>query len=126
MLCDCGHEESPHESITRGYGTDKDGKTHCYACCADQERAWMRERGRSILYLTHHPFPQAGYPYTDGELTDWPGQLRFACLVKRGRHNIAGSRYDVWFRFEGHEWHGVQYGEHTQICHVRRLKTKVA
>jgi hypothetical protein len=40
-----------------------------------------------------------------------------------GRHNIAGVRYDVWFRGpDGHVWWGVQYGDMTQICHCKRTK----
>jgi len=56
-------------------------------------------------------------------VSNWPGTLRFACSKpKIGRHNIAGRRYDVWFDGpDGHRWHGVQYGEWTQVLHCRKL-----
>jgi hypothetical protein len=53
----------------------------------------------------------------------WPGTLKIRCGVRTGRHNIAGKRYDVWFVGpDGKNWHGVTYGDNTQICRVRRLK----
>ena len=109
---ECGHKESPHSDITRGYGTDADGKRQCYQCCADLDRAYMIEHGRIALYLT------------DKAITNWPASLSFPVLSRTtGRHNIAGVRYDVWFRGpDGATWHGVQYGDNTQICHCKRTK----
>lgn len=110
-LLDCGHVESPHSSITNGYGTTADGKRHCYDCCAEQDRQQMRETGRATLYLA-------------GEnVTNWLGSLKIRVMRQtEGRHNIAGVRYDVWFRFEGESWHGTQYGDFTQIVHCKRIK----
>ena len=32
------------------------------------------------------------------------------------------TTYDVWFIGpDGKEWHGVQYGDLTQVCHCRRV-----
>ena len=71
----------------------------------------MTEHGRIMLYLSN------------GEVMNWPGTLRFPAHVRKGRHNIAGSRYDVWFAGpDGFQWHGVQYGDNTQICHCKRTK----
>lgn len=42
--------------------------------------------------------------------------------AKRSRHNIAGWRYDVWFCFQGKNFHAFQCGDMTQLCVVRRLK----
>ena len=112
-ICDCGHPESEHSELTRGYGTDREtGKTSCYACCAEHDRDIMRTTGRITLYLCGNT-----------RLTNWPGSLVIEPYRLRiGRHNIAGKRYDVWFHFEDTKWHGVQYGSNTQICHCRRLK----
>lgn len=116
IICDCGHPESPHSSITRGYGIDEQGKTFCYACCADNDRKAMRETGRICLYLTGDKI--RGY-----KLTNWPGSFIIPLNhVAKGCHNIAGSRYDFRFTFEGQLWAGVQYGENTQIAHCRKLK----
>ena len=95
-----------------GYGTDKRGHKHCYACCGKRELASMQRTGKATLYLT-----SKANVYT---VTDWPGSLRFECRVRVGRHNIAGKRYDAWFRVDGQLWHGVQYGDNTQILHCKR------
>ena len=102
---DCGHGGA-------GHGTDAQGKTFCYACCAERDKADMIRTGRATLYLT------------DKAITNWPGSLRFDFgEVRVGRHNIAGKRYDAWFRGpDGAAWHAVQYGDNTQICHCRRVK----
>lgn len=115
-LLDCGHPASAHGKNTTGYGTDREGKRYCYDCCAEIDRQDMIATGKATLYLS-------GW-----EVTDWTGHLRFqAGTVRKGRHNMAWVRYDVWFLGpDGHEWHGVQYGDNTQICHCRRTKTKMA
>ncbi len=109
-ILECGHAPSEHSDITTGYGVAENGDRHCYACCAERDRASMRETGRATLYLT------------EKGITNWPASL---CLPvehrKTGRHNIARKRYDVWFSFEGQHWHGVQYGDNTQIVHCKRI-----
>lgn len=116
-LLDCGHPPSAHGEIDTGYGTDDNGRTLCYACCAEGDRKRMRDTGRIILYLCRSQ---------DGTWTisNWPGSLRLPCGIREGRHNIARTRTDVWFTFEGEDWHGVQYGEMTQLCHCRRIKSR--
>lgn len=77
-VCDCGHpptrDDSAACSLSTGYGTDpKDGRTYCYVCCADRERARMVKDGTAILYFNR-----------DGsEVTDWPGKLRFRAYGAR-------------------------------------------
>jgi hypothetical protein len=63
-------------------------------------------------------------------VANWPGTLEFkVAKMTVGHHNIAGTRYDVWFTVVNVEtgcrenWHGVQYGENTMICRCRRLKS---
>jgi hypothetical protein len=98
----------------------------------------MQEHGRITLYLTfdkalarwHHdggwngknsPVTGKASPW---QVTNWPGSLRFNAFVRRGRHNLAGTRYDLWFTGpENTLWHGVQYGDQTQVCHCKRLKS---
>jgi hypothetical protein len=115
IILDCGHKPSPHEVFTTGYGTTRDGKKRCYACCAAADRAAMEKTGRAVLYLS-----KGVDGYTVG---NWPGSLKLRASVRTGRHNIAGKRYDAWFSFGGARWHGVTYGDNTQLCHCRRLKS---
>ena len=67
-LCDCGHV-AHGDGFTTGYGRDANGRTSCFACCAQNDRALI-ERGevRSVgLYL-------AG---DGGTVTNWPGSAMF-------------------------------------------------
>lgn len=118
MILDCGHEPSAHGEHTTGYGEDIHGKKSCYACCAEHEREAMRVTGRATLYLSRAP--DKTY-----KITDWPGHLLIhPYRVQHGKHNIARTRTDAWFSFEGTAWHGVSYGDNTMIIHCRRLKGK--
>lgn len=111
----CKMERALQNSGGTGYGTDKDGQKVCYECCGKQDAQRMRETGKAVMYLGRRGEGQ--------EVLNWPGSLRLPVQgTKTGRHNIAGKRYDVWFQFEGQAWHGVQYGDFTQICHCKRVK----
>ena len=118
----------------RLYAHRQDGAILCDACCGESDREDMIRTGRAMLYLTMPPASEARSTYglrdeflrfANGALylSNWPGTLRINLgAVKKGRHNIAGVRYDVWFDGpDGKEWHGVQYGDLTQICHCRRI-----
>lgn len=118
-ILDCGHPESEHLDITTGYGTDANGKTYCYDCCAEADKKEMRKTGRATLYLIIVNNGTSNY----AKVTNWPGSLVFDYLhYRKGHHNIAGTRYDVWFKFEGKTWHGVTFGDMTQICHCKVTK----
>ena len=109
----CGHVESEHNPITRGYGIDNDGNKHCYDCCLAIEVAAMRRDKKAILYLIDN-----------NRVTNWIGNLSIKIgTIKKSSHNIARNRYDFWFVFDGHVWHGVQYGANTQIAHCKQTKT---
>ena len=70
----------------------------------------MRKYGRITLYLC------------ESEITNWPGSFRMPVTYQRhGRHNIAGTRTDAWFTFEKQSWHGVLYGQNTQLIHCRKV-----
>ena len=129
---DCGHAPSPHGEHTTGYGETPEGERICWDCCAVRDRAELERTGRGVLYLTLDPEPvrvspwgsrSAGWVYGKHTLTNWPGSLEIPVrAVKRGRHNIAGFRWDCWFTLAGREWHGVQIGRSSQLCRVRRLR----
>ena len=122
----------PTESTT-GYGYNRQHEPICFACCGELDRADMIETGKATLYLTIGPGWQGcgnvGPINTDyGHISNWPGTLRFPLYhsPKVGKHNLAGKRYDVWFKVQNNgkaeQWHGVQYGDNTQIAHCRRVK----
>lgn len=121
-LLDCGHYPSPHSDITTGYGMDEDGKKYCYACCADNDRKAMDERGKYTLYLVMDS-EKDEYP-RHYRVTNWPESLQYnVTSYSRSRHNFGGIRTDVWFKdYQGKQWHGYQIGQWSQICHVKRVK----
>lgn len=85
----------------------------CYDCAAERERTAMLATGRVTLYLS------------GDKVTNWTGRITIPAMhIKRGRHNIASVRRDVWFRYEGAQWHGVIYGENTELLHCKRLKSR--
>jgi len=115
-VLDCGHTPSPRGHMTAGYGTGTDGRTVCYACCADADRAGMLATGRATLYLSGDA--------SGGQVSNWPGSLTFAVNGFRSmRHNIAGRQYIAYFTGpDGARWSARQYGDNTQVAHCRRLK----
>lgn len=124
----CGKGIAQPDSFGTGYGTDSAGNKVCYACCAEQDKAWMLEHDRITLYLTdirrHREVRGFHNGEYSGNVTNWPGTLRYENRnVKVGRHNIAGVRYDVWFVGpDKHVWHGITYGDNTQLCHCKRTQ----
>ncbi len=131
-MLDCGHEPSEHSDCTTGYGTDAQGKRHCYECCANNDIDAMIRDGRATLYLTggigvtsdgKREVSAKKYP---GTISNWPGSLKFNLFhIRLGYHNIVRWRYDVWFNGpDGFKWHGVTYGDNTQLCHCKRTKEK--
>ena len=120
FTCDeCGQHIVHKSDLTTGYAIDGQNRKICYECSADIDRQSMVETGHSRhlpLYLT----------ISDGkhEVTNWPGTLRFRATHHRtGRHNLGGTRTDVWFVGpDGYIWHGVQISEQSQVCHCKRTK----
>ena len=120
-LLDCGHFPSVDANPGTGSASYFDGdgveRTCCYVCATERERADMLYRGRATLHLN---LRDTGY----GEVTNWCGKLRFdIAQARKGKHNFAKVRYDVWFHDEnGDTWWGVTYGDDTDVCHCTRLK----
>ncbi len=125
----CHQSKEVRNSGGIGYGKNDQGEKFCYDCIADLDRQIMIDTGHSRnlpLYLINKQF-HLNDRFSDGEVSNWPGTLKFRCRVKRGNHNIARYRYDVWFNGpDGYVWHGVQIGEWTQICHCKRTKELVS
>ena len=114
---DCKEPKPVKRDGGTGYATTPRGKV-CYLCCAVRDAKEMTQKGRIVLYLTVNP---AGHK----QVTNWPGTLILPINAYRaGQHNIAGSRTDIWFQGpDGKPWHGVQYGEWSQILRCKRLKS---
>lgn len=98
----------------QGYGVDDKGNLVCYACCAVQDRDYMLKHGEITLYLIK-----------DGDnwvIQNWPGTLVIPALrISEGMHNWARVQRHVWFRYEGHDWHGVQVGDYSEVCRCKRV-----
>ena len=123
----CGETKPVQTSGGTGYGYNKASEPVCYACCGLNDAKEMRETGKAVLYLEMAPLVGPNYShgnYGDCTVSNWPGTLKIKGRFHKGAHNIAGSRYDVWFVFGGNEWYGVQYGENTQICRCKQMKRK--
>lgn len=119
VICSrCGKDIVRTNDFSTGYGTDKDGNIFCFQCCGEmdaEQLASLKPGEKMMLYLVQD---NDGIYY----VSNWPDTLKIRCNVRTGRHNIAGIRYDAWFTFAGHDYHGVTYGDNTQICHVKRIK----
>jgi hypothetical protein len=116
-------------SLTTNFGRDEAGRTHCFTCCAIEDRRWMIEKGKIALYLAWEAALGGGIKPGTERITNWPGSLGFdaAAGVTKGNHYMAGVRYDVDFRGpDGYWWHGTMYGRNTQILHCRRTKRLAA
>lgn len=128
----CGETKAVGGDMRPGYGKDPGtGAIVCYACCGVRDRARMIETGRATLYLTQaphgdRPVGAVGMAHpAQHKVGNWPGTLTFpVARVKRSPHNVAQYRYDFWFTCDGDTWHGVQYGDNTQIAHCRRTKAR--
>lgn len=129
FVCDdCRFRYPVNRDGGTGYAIADGGRKICYGCCAEVDLARMRETGKATLYLTMAPdfdgpgnVPPIGYPVAS--VSNWPGTLRYPVYrVRKGRHNMAGVRYDFAFEVKGTPWVGVTYGDNTQIAHCRKVK----
>lgn len=124
MKCDkCGKEivKNP-DSIGTGYGVTTEGVKHCYACCADDDRAAMLRDGRITLYLSSIPTRRAD------RVTNWPGSLSFPVVWwKEGRAGFGGQSVTAYFRGpDGELWSARNQGTFNQIARCQRLKAATA
>jgi hypothetical protein len=115
----CG-KELVVDNFMAGYGCDADGKPYCYDCCAQQEREFMLDNGKSMLYLV-----KKDHKYF---VTDWLGHLSFhvACHWTR-KHNWYGVTQE-YVRFIGPDnkvWSGRNVGDN-QIVRVKRTRIPVS
>jgi hypothetical protein len=99
-ILDCGHPESPHSEITRGFATLRvhtgAERRICYACAAECDKYEMTRHGVITLYLI-------GNTKSGHKVTNWPGSLSFPARdVRHSELNAFGGRIDrVTARFTG-------------------------
>jgi hypothetical protein len=100
---------------------DDAGLTACFACCADKDRAGMREDGRATLYLTKDKDSGAW------SVSNWSGSLRIPIMGSPSHKPRAGGfgaqRTDVGFVFEGFIWHAINRGD-MDIARCKRTKNR--
>lgn len=102
------------ESISSGYGIDKDDNKICYQCCALIDHAYMLDHGKIDLYLTFRD--------RKAIVTNWPGSLEFKAISwSKSTTNWGHQRIDVWFRFDNAIWWGYNIGDN-EICRCKRTK----
>jgi len=85
----CGQiKNHPKDSISTGYGRDKDNNKVCFSCCGinDAKKLENSKIGqRHTLY------------FTGKALVNWPSSLSIPIgYVRKGRHYIAGHSYIIW------------------------------
>jgi len=104
------------DTITPEYGIDNHGHKICFVCCGkiDMKRFKTAKVGdKDYLYYNHET----------NTISNFPGTFKIAggCHT-HGKHNIARTRIDIWFKVGDTHFHGVQYGENTQILHTKCVK----
>lgn len=116
----CHHIIELQKNGGTGYALNNSNELICYSCCGENDRQRMIDNKKIVLYLVTYKDDFLKYL-----VINWPGTLRIPIRkVKIGKHNIAGTRTDVWFVFNGYWWHGVNYGDNSQICHCKQTKER--
>ena len=110
----CGQHKIHEDNISTGYGSDKEGNKICFQCCGVND----------AKELTDLPIGGKTIQYWDGKnIINWPSSLVIKpYYVTNGKHNIARTRTDINFRFNGFNFHAVQYGDMSQIAHIKKIK----
>lgn len=117
-ICSCCGKVCETDGNGTGYGEDEHGNKYCYKCCGDRDKQALADAkigDKFIFYLT---FDQRG----NGTVSNWPGTYQKSVWVRIGKHNIARRRYDCWFKEGVNNFHGVRFGDNTEVCHVKCIK----
>lgn len=131
----CNRIKSYKSNSIAGYANFQ-GEKYCFDCCSVIDRNYMIDNGKITLYLTlNENYRKCLNKYkpgffnmlNSGYISNWPNTLKFNCNIqfRRHGHNWGLNRYDVWFKGpDGFLWHGVSYGENTQLVHCKRTKIR--
>ncbi len=117
VCVDCGEEKIHVDSLTTGYGIDKQGAQGLLLLLREADSADMSATGRAVLYLTEEG-PEGAV------VSNWPGLRSFGSVTSAWvLTTLPVGAVDVWFTdSDGREWHGINYGHNSQLCHCRRLR----
>ena len=114
FTCHTCKEDKISEGISTGYGVDMEGNKICFSCCGVQDAKALQDMhigDKTTMYLSGLT------------LSNWPGTFKINLnRIQKGRHNIARTRTDFWFSYKGNKYHGTQYGENTEIAHIKRIR----
>jgi hypothetical protein len=119
FICFQCNKEIIHESeITTGYGRDKNNNKICFSCCGENDKNMLlnlKPKEKIVLYLVKEN--------NNYFVTNWPGTFKKEIhFFRKGKHNFASERIDIWFKLNGFNFHGKQFGNFTQICHIEKTK----
>jgi hypothetical protein len=122
QCCECDGVFPAHTSGGTGYGYDERNKPICYACCGELDRKALDalEVGE---YWTAYVTPVDVNGATRYKVSNWPGSISLVGFGQRKRYGggLGVDRVDVWFKFNGKNFWGVNRGDN-QILRVRRVK----
>jgi hypothetical protein len=109
----CGQTITHNDNFTTGYATDKNNNKVCFICCGQNDKEALfnlKPKERYILYF-------------DGKkITNWPGTLEIIPIqITKGKHNICKTRTDVYFKYNGLLFHGLNLGDN-QILRINLIK----
>ena len=119
----CGGEFIRNYDFDTGYGVNREGHRICFKCCGENDRKElenMKIGERTSLYLILDGDTVGGWGRA--KVSNWPNSYVKHCNYKKGSHNLAGVRYDVWFTEGKNYFHGVRYGRDSEICYVTCVK----
>lgn len=119
VLCyTCGKECKDDSPYFTGYGIDKDGNKHCYACCAEQDKKTLLETGELAGYLTKDKENEYKYIFTN-----FPNSFKLPVYKTReSRNNWGYKRIDFWLKYEGNCYYGRLIGTDNEYCKIKKIK----
>lgn len=113
----CRKEKEVNQNGGTGYGTNDQGQKICYSCIGRQDQTEIANAKPGQKFV-HYLIKENGHFV----VSNWPGTWKANPFrVSIGRHNMAGKRYDVYIAYNGRKFHGVTYGDQTQICRIKCL-----
>jgi hypothetical protein len=118
--CSICSEQINGTGISPGYALNDSGEKICYKCCGVQDAVQLSAiTGKEEMYL-YLSFNKEKKTY---EITNWPATLIInPTRIHSGKHNIAGTQTHVWFRFNHEYFHGVNFGNTSQVLVVKKIK----
>jgi hypothetical protein len=117
IILDCGHPESSHGNVTRGYGITADGKKHCYACCEARDKDTLKAETSFFAYLSSDK----------KQITGWPGWMLMRVTSTHKRllgFSRDSQNYCYHIRatdVHGHKWYGTSPGP-GMYARMRKVK----